>query len=516
METEADGHMEVARAPPPVAMDTTTCPTNTLLVDDMSHPPHHHDHVTNVIQQQKMPYTQEQLPPPSVDDHHEPQPEEEEPTTTTYNPEQLSPEMRGPAHKKRKLCRFPGCDRVVKSQGHCQRHGARAKRCKVEGCEKQAQGTHDGMCKRHWKAANFPEEESKKAAPPPPEPEGDSVYDHILPMSISYRPLANKSGDEVDAHLMSPSSTKEMLDPPAAPDGFQVMPLIQHLKDGILQGKQAGWHRNEERRARGILPVKGLSVQLEPWERQLALVEILLLSGGTPYANFKELSFAWGREKGFHHVLANSVCERRGEVERKKRSDAGKSMTEEERQAFKTKLQHARDKNGTSRKAKQEGKLEEAARSTANIMMASVEDDLSNQQHQAAPQTGIADVVTNTVRPTNNNGENSLVVDHTVVEAAKAMPTIRLDCGVPLPQMHEMDGTMPAPPLPGRPPGDVGELPEEHATNMQQQHSDTTHHANNVAPETVQQQPDAYGTGEEQKDDTDIGPAALAVDVVLV
>jgi hypothetical protein len=41
--------------------------------------------------------------------------------------------------KKKRLCRHPGCSRVIKSQGHCQRHGAKAKRCKVEGCEKQAQ-----------------------------------------------------------------------------------------------------------------------------------------------------------------------------------------------------------------------------------------------------------------------------------------------------------------------------------------------------------------------------------------
>ena len=46
--------------------------------------------------------------------------------------------------KKKRLCRYPGCTKVIKSQGHCQRHGARAKRCKVEGCDKQAQGTHDG------------------------------------------------------------------------------------------------------------------------------------------------------------------------------------------------------------------------------------------------------------------------------------------------------------------------------------------------------------------------------------
>ena len=45
----------------------------------------------------------------------------------------------GAVPKKRRLCRYPGCTKVIKSQGHCQRHGARAKRCKVDGCEKQAQ-----------------------------------------------------------------------------------------------------------------------------------------------------------------------------------------------------------------------------------------------------------------------------------------------------------------------------------------------------------------------------------------
>lgn len=59
------------------------------------------------------------------------------------------------AEKKKRICRAPGCTKVIKSQGHCQRHGAIAKRCKVDGCDKQAQGTHDGMCKRHWKACNY-------------------------------------------------------------------------------------------------------------------------------------------------------------------------------------------------------------------------------------------------------------------------------------------------------------------------------------------------------------------------
>ena len=74
---------------------------------------------------------------------------------------------------------------------------------------------------------------------------------------------------------------------------------------------------------------------------QQALVEILLLSGGTAYANFKDLAHAWGREKGFHHLLATSVCERRGEVERKRRSDAGRTTqvrTEAEMDAFRSNL----------------------------------------------------------------------------------------------------------------------------------------------------------------------------------
>ncbi|KAI2495712.1 hypothetical protein MHU86_18801 [Fragilaria crotonensis] len=236
--------------------------------------------------------------------------------------------------KKRRLCRYPGCTKVIKSQGHCQRHGARAKRCKMDGCDKQAQGTHDGMCKRHWKALHFPPP-APKAEDEPPAPEGESVYDSILPQSISYRPANTKVKvkDDMDAKV-------DPLDPPPAPEGISVMPLIAFLREGFV--RESGWHRNGERRARGMFPVTSLSSQLEPWERQLALVEILLLSGGTPYANFKDLAHAWGREKGFHHLLATSVCERRGEVERKKRSDAGRTMTNEQRQLFRDKLKRAR------------------------------------------------------------------------------------------------------------------------------------------------------------------------------
>lgn len=81
-----------------------------------------------------------------------------------------------------------------------------------------------------------------------------------------------------------------------------------------------------------------------------------MLSGGTPYANFKDLSHAWGREKGFHHLLATSVCERRGEVERKKRSDAGRQMTPEQRQVFRDKLKRARiTKDGDELKEASDG-----------------------------------------------------------------------------------------------------------------------------------------------------------------
>jgi TATA-binding protein-associated factor Taf7 len=47
-------------------------------------------------------------------------------------------ELGGNLHlKKKRLCRMIGCTRVIKSQGCCQRHGAKARRCKVDGCDKQ-------------------------------------------------------------------------------------------------------------------------------------------------------------------------------------------------------------------------------------------------------------------------------------------------------------------------------------------------------------------------------------------
>jgi hypothetical protein len=243
----------------------------------------------------------------------------------------------------------------------------------VEGCEKQAQGTHNGMCKRHWRAVHFPDQVAAKAEAArkkeleeqPPPPYGESVYDNVLPASIAYRPsfashqhqqaqlektaAASGSGShgnttttDVAAAAVTPmtgtataaaenhSATADPVVPKTPPPSIvSAMPLVTFLGDGALH-KDVGWHRQAERRARGIFPCASLSAQLEPWEKQLALVEILLLSGGTPHANFRDLAHAWGRERGFHQVLAGSVCTRRGEVERKKRSDAGmgkKSLT---------------------------------------------------------------------------------------------------------------------------------------------------------------------------------------------
>jgi hypothetical protein len=203
---------------------------------------------------------------------------------------------------KRRYCRIENCTKIVKSQGLCQRHGAKTRKCKVDGCEKQAQGNFDSMCKLHFKitktqliAKPVTEEDMS------PEPVGESVYDSILPESIGW-------ADDTDA-----------------------MPLVKHLKDGFERQKPRGWHRNEERRSRGLPPVPNPAVQLEGWERELVWMEICLLSG-CPQSSFRHLARSWGRDKGFHMVLAQFICERRGNVERKKRVK-GDSLTKKTRRA---------------------------------------------------------------------------------------------------------------------------------------------------------------------------------------
>lgn len=125
----------------------------------------------------------------------------------------------------------------------------------------------------------------------PPPPQGESVYDGIIPASIAWNP-----------NMGTP------------------MPLIAHLRAGFEDPtKPPAWHRNEERRARGLWPVHNPATQLESWERELVWLEILLLTGNSE-SSFRHLARGWGRDKGFHMVLAQYICERHGNVERKKRN----------------------------------------------------------------------------------------------------------------------------------------------------------------------------------------------------
>lgn len=123
-------------------------------------------------------------------------------------------------------------------------------------------------------------------------PIGETVFKTIIPSSISWR---SSIGD--------------------------TMPLVRHLREGFESDKPAGWHRNDERQARGFLPVKNLATQLEGWERELVWMEILLLTGNWE-TTFRHLAHGWGRDKGFHMVLAQFICRRHGNVERKKRDQS--------------------------------------------------------------------------------------------------------------------------------------------------------------------------------------------------
>jgi hypothetical protein len=209
---------------------------------------------------------------------------------------------------KRRYCRTGGCTRIVKSQGLCQRHGAKPRQCRVEGCLKQAQGNFDGMCKSHFKADKhettpLPPKPNPIYDPEPPPAAGESVYDRILPASFAWSPITSVGQ----------------------------MPLIEHFKQGILLEKPHAWHRNEERLARGLWPVHNVAMQLEGWERELVWMEILLLTG-TPESSFHHLARGWGRDKGFHMVLSQFICERHGDVERKKRERAHVVAAKEEQQ----------------------------------------------------------------------------------------------------------------------------------------------------------------------------------------
>lgn len=153
------------------------------------------------------------------------------------------------------------------------------------------------MCKSHFKSFKAAEalplpvtaqsqRQVEKSSPPPP-PCGESVYDSIIAESIAWCPRV----------------------------GAQ-MPLIAHLKAGFDAGKPPGWHRNEERRARGLWPVTSPATHFDAWERELVWTEILILTGNSQ-TSFRHLARAWGRDKGFQAILAQFICERKGSIARK-------------------------------------------------------------------------------------------------------------------------------------------------------------------------------------------------------
>lgn len=176
---------------------------------------------------------------------------------------------------KRRFCKVEGCNRIVKSQGLCQRHGAKPQKCRVVECSKQAQGGFGGMCKAHFRASQSESIDYQIVAE---EAQVESVNDRVIPASLSWTP---RSGGP--------------------------MPLIAHLKDGMDSKKPPGWHRNEERRARHLAPVAQLMTEFEDWEIELLYSESLILTG-TSQLSFKYLAFGWGREVGFHTELVKSVC----------------------------------------------------------------------------------------------------------------------------------------------------------------------------------------------------------------
>lgn len=287
------------------------------------------------------------------------------PAVTAPAPSQRAPpQIAAPTQKKkirktpRRECRFPGCTKTIKSQGHCQKHGARAKRCKVDNCLKQAQGNYDGMCKSHWREANDPRSSgrhntkrlsiasadsilsgslpttpvcrtadgSPSVAPfavpasgdvmPMPPAETESSHTTLLqdqqpsettPSNYFHeRPLGSSVYDKIIPSSVAWKSTKKR---PA-----EAMPLATLLRDG--SNLQPGWHRLSERAARGVRNVAN-SQELDPWEKQLVMIEITLLAGTNHFCQ-KDLAHAWGRGKNFAATLVSQVCERRGELDRRK------------------------------------------------------------------------------------------------------------------------------------------------------------------------------------------------------
>lgn len=190
------------------------------------------------------------------------------------------------------------------------------------------------------------------------EPVGSSVYDNVLPASFAWKNQGSAVGTggfksfnkEIKleggemAELGNISDVKKDV---MKEHQVELTPILQHLLDN--ESLDPGWHRTNERLARGICPPKSLSTQLESWEKQLSVLEMALIAGTetrglTPHKISKVIAHAWGREKGFQKLLPFQHCQRRGDVERKKRVDAGMSMSAEKRAAHNMKYEVNKDR----------------------------------------------------------------------------------------------------------------------------------------------------------------------------
>jgi len=131
----------------------------------------------------------------------------------------------------------------------------------------------------------------------------------------------------------------DTIDPHESAIETEFIPILQHLVDN--EALDFGWHRTAERLSQGLCPAKSLSAQLEPFEKQLVMMELALIAGSdlkhiTSNDLSRILSKAWGRDPNFQKTMISNHCERKGDFERKRRNDAGtpkmkKKRVEEEK-----------------------------------------------------------------------------------------------------------------------------------------------------------------------------------------
>jgi hypothetical protein len=321
------------------------------------------------------------------------------PTASDAKPVELTASGR-----KKRICRFPGCTNSIKSHGHCQTHGAKPKRCKVEGCQSQRQSGFDDMCKRHWNEIHKPKK--AKSDERKVEPQGKSVYDDILPASFMWKngrfprimlvdESKHVSGDEDQSRKESEYEIVTM------------MPLAKLLEDNA--SSEAGWHRRAENLARGTKPPKTVKCKLEEWEVQIAILEMALLVGIEGHSSGDEkwqrlLAHAWGRNiKDFRKHLVNRVCSRRGDMSRKTRSDAGTAIPEEKRVAAVAKA------NATKAEKRKKRKLEEAKLSGDGMNCADNEPSIDSDGDEGMQAKANGEETNNLIDVQGDDADSALV-----------------------------------------------------------------------------------------------------------